>query len=91
MEVVAILGYIAGGLISVGIIWTKGIVPTARFVKRTHDVYERIESLPEWCATVDTSLKQLDYNGGKSLRDRVDQTHAMMVAHMGNGHDHSGV
>jgi hypothetical protein len=88
MEIVTILGYIAGGLISVGVIWTKGVVPIARFVRRMDSIYDRVEKLPEWCGSVDESLKQLHPNGGRSLKDRVEQTHQMMVDHISDGHDH---
>ena len=84
-----ILGAIAGGLISLGIIWSKGIMPVARFLKKIDNMYDRIEQLPEWCASVDESLKQLHPNGGKSLKDRVVQTHDMMTQHMADGHEHS--
>jgi hypothetical protein len=89
MQVVAILGYIAGGLISIGVIWTKGFLPLVRFIKRMDAVYDRVEQLPEWCSSVDESLKQLSPNGGKSLKDRVDQTHAMMLEHIKDGHSHT--
>ena len=89
MEVVAFLGYIAGALISIGVIWTKGVLPLVRFIKRMDAVYDQVEQLPEWCASVDESLKQLHPNGGRSLKDRVEQTHRMMVEHLSDGHDHT--
>lgn len=73
MEVIAFLGYIAGGLVSVGIIWTKGIVPLARFIKHVDSIYESVEKLPEWCAGVDETLGRLD---------------TLMTEHI-DGHDHT--
>jgi hypothetical protein len=88
MQVITVLGYIAGGLVSVGIIWSKGILPISRFIRKMDSMYDRVDQLPEWCASVDESLKQLHPNGGQSLKDRVVQTHTMMTTHIADGHDH---
>lgn len=92
VDVVTYLGLVAGGIISLGVIWNKVVKPFFLMLKKIDNMYERVEALPEWCATVDESLKQLHPNGGKSLKDRVNQTHLMMVEHLEN-HDrnNSGV
>jgi hypothetical protein len=87
-ELATNLAVIAGVIISLGVIWKKGIVPVFQTLKKLDQMYERVDSLPEWCQSVDESLKQLHPNGGKSLKDRVEDTHRMMVAHMADGHDH---
>lgn len=58
LEVVTWLGIIAGALISLGVIWDKGIKPLYQMIKKMDKIYERVETLPEWCATVDASLAE---------------------------------
>lgn len=73
------LGLIAGGLIALGVIWTKGLRPLYRFLRRVEDVHQLIiEELPafmanttEWQTSADVLLKQLKPNSGSSMFDRV--------------------
>ena len=71
IDVATHLGIIAGGLVSVGVIWNKGIKPFIQMIKKVNKIYERVESFPDWCATVDESLSQ---------------TRQMMMEHLEN-HD----
>ncbi len=78
-EALAWLGAIAGALIALGVIWTQGLRPLYRFLRRIEDVHRLIvEDLPpfmanttEWQAGADVLLKQLKPNSGSSMFDRV--------------------
>lgn len=73
------LGIVAGGLLSLGVIWTKGLRPAWRFLRRIEAVHTLIiddlpvfmENTVEWQANADTVLKQLQPNSGSSMFDRV--------------------
>jgi len=56
-DAVSLLGVIAGFIVSVGIIWDKGIKPVYRTLKKMDQMYERIEALPDWCSSVDDKLQ----------------------------------
>lgn len=78
-DILTWLGLIAGGLIALGVIWTKGLRPLYRFLRRVEDVHQLIiEELPdfmsntrEWQTSADVLLKQLKPNSGSSMFDRV--------------------
>lgn len=90
IEIATYLGAIAGVIVSLGIIWTKGLKPFYQMIKKMDAMHDNLEKLPDWCASVDESLKQLHPNGGRSLKDRVEQTHLMMVEHLEN-HDRQNI
>lgn len=69
----------SGALIALGVIWTKGLRPVWRFLRRVEDVHHLItDELPpfmqntrEWQTSTDAVLKQLQPNSGSSMFDRV--------------------
>lgn len=85
-EILTWLALIAGGLIALGVIWTKGLRPLYGFLRRIEDVHQLIiEELPvhmsevkdfmsttrAWQTDTDRLTKQLKPNSGSSLFDRV--------------------
>ncbi|WP_330242004.1 hypothetical protein [Streptomyces sp. NBC_00525] len=91
-EVFLWLGVVAGGLVSLGVIWTKGVRPLWRFLRRVEAVHELIiDELPafmrdtrEWQAAKDPVLKQLQPNSGSSMFDRVMRTEELLQDHVSN-------
>lgn len=89
-ELAALLGIIAGCLISGGVIWTKGVKPMWRLFRRIEAVHELvIDKLPVWMESVDVSLKELHPNGGHSLKDTVNQTQDLLIEHINNDQIHT--
>jgi hypothetical protein len=78
-DVFAWLIAVSGALVALGVIWTKGVRPLWRFLRRVENVHTLIiEDLPafmqntvEWQANADNVLKQLQPNSGSSMFDRV--------------------
>lgn len=68
LDILGWLGAIAGGLLSLVVIWTKGIRPLWRFLRRVEAVHELItDELPEfmtdmreWRSTTEDSLKRIE-------------------------------
>lgn len=91
------LGMVAGGLISLGVIWKLGVRPIWSAVRRVQAVHELIiEDLPtfmhdmrEWRMETDVTLKQLQPNSGSSMFDRVKRTEELLRDHVGNDELHS--
>lgn len=74
-DVVSLLGVVAGGIVSISVIWNKGLKPVYRTLRKMDQMYERIEALPDWCNSVD-----------EKLRD----THQMLVEHI-QDHNHVAI
>lgn len=89
VELATLLGVIAGCLVSISLIWTKGVRPTIKALRRMSEIHDVIEQLPEWCASVDDTLKELRPNHGYSIKDTVNQTHAMLLDHIKDENLHS--
>ena len=72
IEVLPILGLVAGAILGLGIIWTSGIKPVWRFFRRMEAMHDYIiVELPAWQKEVDKGLKQLYPNSGSSIHDKV--------------------
>jgi uncharacterized alpha-E superfamily protein len=63
-----VLAWIAGGLTAVGIIWSKGIIPAAAWIRRT---VERGKNLARIIDTLADIAAQFRPNGGNSLHDNI--------------------
>lgn len=75
IELLTNIGIIAGALLGLGVIWSKGVKPLYRAARRMGEVHNYIlVELPTWQKSVDTSLKQLYPNSGSSIHDKVTQT-----------------
>ena len=75
LELMTNIGIIAGGLLGLGIIWTKAIRPLFRGARKIGEIHDYITvDLPAWQTKVDTGLKQLLPNGGSTILDKVDET-----------------
>lgn len=70
-DILTNIGIIAGAIIGLGVIWTKGALPLYRFLRKMEQVHDIILEFPEWKAHVDLGLKQLSPNGGNSLHDKI--------------------
>lgn len=75
IELLTNVGIVAGAILGLGVIWTQGIKPIYRFLRRMEDMHDYIlVELPEWQKKVDMGLKQLYPNGGSTILDKVNQT-----------------
>lgn len=98
MELLTNLGIIAGAILALGVIWTQGLRPVYRFLRRMEDMHDYIlVELPEWQKKVDYGLKQLYPNGGSTILDKVDRTNTsveevkqMLEAHLNDRDMHNG-
>lgn len=73
MELLIVLGAIAGAIGSLGIIWHKGVKPAYRFCKRLVRVVDVVADLPEWQYTVGLTLLELHPDHGTTMKDKVDK------------------
>lgn len=71
-----LLTSLAGIVVSIALLWTKVIKPGYRGLKKIGRMAEVVHDLPQWCASVDTVLKELQPNGGGSIKDVTNQTRA---------------
>lgn len=71
-----LLTSLAGIVVSLALLWTKVIKPAYRGIKKISKMAEVVHTLPEWCDSVDTVLKELKPNGGGSIKDVTNQTRA---------------
>jgi hypothetical protein len=71
IEAISFIGVIAGGLVALGIIWKSGLLPLYHFLRKMDDVHTIILEFPSWKTGVDDKLKQLEPNGGGSMKDIV--------------------
>ena len=74
----AVLAIIAGVLISVGVIWNKGVKPIANLIKRGHDLIDKVENFDERLTTIEMNSRQLTNNGGSHMKDAVDRIEATL-------------
>jgi hypothetical protein len=63
-----VLAWISGSVIAVGVIWSKGIIPTAKWVRRTTSQAKRTLGIIDTLADI---AEQFKPNGGNSLHDKV--------------------
>lgn len=78
-----ILGSIAAIIASVVVIWNQFIRPLFRGLKRMGEVTEVILKLPEWCESVDLSLRSLG-----PLKDEVIATRKLLEEHINDNDKH---
>lgn len=72
IDVLTNIGIIAGAVLGLGVIWTSGIKPVYRFLRRMEDMHDYIlTDLPAWQKEVNVGLKQLYPNSGSSIHDKV--------------------
>lgn len=74
VEAISFIGVIAGGIVAMGIIWKSGLLPLYKFLRKMDDVHSIILEFPTWKDGVDSSLKQLQPNGGGSMKDIVKKS-----------------
>jgi hypothetical protein len=74
IEAISFIGVIAGGLVALGIIWKSGLLPLYRFLRKMDDVHTIILEFPNWKDGVNDKLKQLEPNGGGSMKDIVTRS-----------------
>lgn len=65
------LAALAGIVTSIALLWTKVVKPFFRFCRRIGKVADVVQELPEWCASVDEVLRELQPNHGGTIRDKV--------------------
>lgn len=71
-----LLTSLAGIVVSIALLWTKVIKPGYKGLKKIGKMAEVVHDLPDWCASVDTTLQELKPNGGGSIKDVTNQTRA---------------
>lgn len=72
IDVLTNIGIIAGAVLGLGVIWTSGIKPVYRFLRRMEAMHDYIlVELPTWQKEVNVGLKQLYPNSGSSIHDKV--------------------
>lgn len=79
IHILTLIGLIAGAILGLGIIWTKGIKPIYRVLRKMEQVHDIILEFPEWKARVDTGLEQLYPNHGSSIHDKVMATNSAVT------------
>lgn len=79
IEAMKDIGFIAGAILGVYVIWQKAVMPIFNLLKRVEEVHNIITDLPEWKDAVDLKLDQLSPNSGNSLYDRVTGTGETLV------------
>ena len=83
-----LLGSLAGIVTSLALLWSKIIRPTYKFFGRVSDLVEVMHDLPEWCESVDETLKELKPNGGGSIKDKISKIQTSVDQHL---EDHENV
>lgn len=73
-HILTVLGIVAGSLTALGVVWRMGLVPIYRFVRKIEMAHDLVLEFPIWQTEVNKSLKQLESNGGSSLKDVVHKT-----------------
>lgn len=73
-----LLTSLAGIVISLALLWKKVIKPGYKGLKKIAKMAEVVHDLPEWCSSVDNTLKELKPNGGGSIKDVTTQTRAQV-------------
>ena len=76
-----LLAALAGIVTSCTLLWRKVVRPTWRFFRRLGQVVDVVVELPEWCSAVDEILLELKPNHGGSIKDKVHDIQARLVAH----------
>lgn len=77
------LGSIAAIIASIMVIWKQFIIPVFRRLKRLGEVTEVILTLPEWCASVDLSLRSLG-----PIKDEMVTTRKLLEEHVNDTDKH---
>lgn len=75
---------LAGIVTSVALLWVKVIKPTLKFVKRSSEIADVVQKLPEWQESVDEVLRELKPNHGGSMKDKVTYIKAVLESHINN-------
>ena len=68
-----LLGWIAAAIIAVGVIWSKGIVPTAKWIRSTATQIRQALRIIDTLADIANEFKP---NGGHSLHDKIARIEA---------------
>ena len=63
-----LLGWIAAAVIAVGVIWSKGIIPTAKWIRSTATQVKRALGIIDTLADIATEFKP---NAGHTLHDQI--------------------
>lgn len=97
LDLLTNLGIVAGGIIALGVIWSKFLKPLYKFGRRVEDIHDYIlVELPAWQKKVDVGLTQLYPNHGTSIHDKVmgtnktlEDVQRMLLEHLNDGSVHS--
>lgn len=74
LEVAALLGAVAGILVSLSVIWQKGVKPVFAFITHIREIHEAVQELLP--------------NSGHSIKDDVRITRELLENHINDPHLH---
>lgn len=77
-----LLTSLAGIVTSIALLWVKVIKPTLRFIKRSSEIADVVQNLPEWQSSVDEVLRELKPNHGGSMKDKITYIKAVLEKHI---------
>lgn len=83
-----ILTSLAGIVTSAALLWVKIVKPTIKFIKRSSELADVVQQLPEWQNSVDEALKELRPNHGGSIKDKITYIKATLEHHISDEASH---